>query len=349
MINDILALLKNKIETMIPIEKKYTISQGNNNGFEVLVPEVLEDIKYETDYSFDYHVHLGHHFPDIDILINDKKYGLELKSRKNGIWQTNGNSIFESITGSDYEEMYILFGSYQEMSQQIQVRYDKYWKVLSDIKVTHSPRFSINMDTTNSVFESSAEYEILRSASEPEKVKFVQNHLKSSTKGFKWYVTQDNEVQPINLSSLNKEDINRIIMETMVLYPQDIFKSVGGGQRIKSDYTRASQYIISTYYYFSPSFRDFFSAGGQWFYNGIKLPQVFRILHENRELLIEILEKANQEFIDLCNDSWNEIGIDISSTDYKNSYIEVLNFLGRNNFKDIVNQLPMQRLSTLIE
>lgn len=119
-----LSLFKSKIESQNPIEKIYLESKGNQNGFEKLVPEIAEEIKKEINNEkiFDYIVHLGHHFPDLDLLINEQRFGLELKSRNNGTWDTLGNSIFESITSTNY----LLFGSKEPEADHILVKYEEY-------------------------------------------------------------------------------------------------------------------------------------------------------------------------------------------------------------------------------
>lgn len=75
----ILEQFKNKIESQNPIDKIYLESKGNQNGFEKLVPKIAEEIKQEIndEKTFDYTVHLGHHFPDLDLLINEQRFGLE--------------------------------------------------------------------------------------------------------------------------------------------------------------------------------------------------------------------------------------------------------------------------------
>jgi len=344
----LLELVACEIEKKVPIPKEFIISKGNYNGFEELVPTILNQLK--STYEFKYNVNYGHHFPDIDIKINGNTYGIELKSRKNGSWKSNGNSVMESITSQHYEEIYLLFGSYHDSLKQTKVKYDKYWKVTSSINVTHSPRFQINMNTTESVFESSNDYNKLRDYSEKEKVIFLQNYLKEKTNGVKWYVPQeDTTIRPININTLNKEQKNSLITETMILFPQDFFNTIDDNTTIRSKYNRASEHLIVNHFCYSNSFRDLFSAGGKWTYNHTKFPQIFRLLHDNKEYFIENLNNANEDFRNTCYESWGEFYRNKLSSNFKESYFEVIDYLGVCNFAPLVESLPNRQLSSLIK
>ncbi|WP_054745673.1 hypothetical protein [Amylolactobacillus amylophilus] len=268
---DVLNLFKSKIEDLNPINKKYLISRGNQNGFEDLVPEIAETIKTEISDTtiFDYKVHLGHHFPDMDLIVNGDCFGLELKSRSNGSWDTNGNSVFESITDEDYQDIFLLFGSKEPGKDHLLVRFDYYWKVTSAINVTHSPRFKINMDTNESVFKDAQEYYQLRDKTEMEKVAFLQNYLKEHTTGTKWFVPQDSSsesIKPTSLNLLPQNIQNQVKAEVLVLFPQDLITSK------KANYARAHEFIITNHFYYSSSFRDFFFC---WWKMGKKIMSSF--------------------------------------------------------------------------
>lgn len=348
MIIELLNMIKKEIESCVPIPDEYTVSRGNKNGFEELVPLVLEKIKKQNGLDFHYDIHLGHHFPDIDILISGVKYGIELKSRNNSEWSTNGNSVFESITGENYEEIYILFGSLNQKKQRFMIRHAPYWSVTSDIKVTHSPRFLINMNTADSVFEDSSDYIVLRNSSEDEKISFLQNYLKDNAKGDKWYTSDSKKaINPIQLKDVDKKISNRVLIESVILYPQDFFMSKDNYTQIKSDYSRASEYIISNYFYYSTGFRDHFSAGGQWEYQANHYPKFFKKLHENRNLINHILISATEDFKNDCLRSWEEVNITPVSC-FSEYFYAVIDDLGRKNFPNHIVNLRDSKLSSLI-
>ena len=344
---DVLNLFKSKIEALNPIDKKYLISRGNQNGFEDLVPEIAEAIKIEiaNPNIFDYKVHLGHHFPDMDLIVNGECFGLELKSRNNGSWDTNGNSVFESITDEDYQDILLLFGSKEPRKDHLLVRFDYYWKVTSAINVTHSPRFKINMDTTESVFKDAQEYHQLRDKTETEKVSFLQNYLKEHTTGTKWFVPQDSSsesIKPTSLNLLPQNIQNQVKAEVLVLFPQDLITSK------KANYARAHEFIITNHFYFSSSFRDFFSAGGKWERNNVEFPQSVGTFHSLSSEIRYILNNSNSEFQKLAYESWNTLELPLNRTSFYDDYCKVVDLIGRVNFYPELQDSKIQKLFNLL-
>ena len=338
---DVLELIKVRIEALNPVPEKFLISRGNANGFEELVPEIVDVLSKEIE-PLEFDVHYGHHFPDMDLILHGKKYGLELKSRNNGSWDTNGNSVFESITDENYEEIYLLFGTHRKGTPRLQVKYRPYWQATAAITVTHSPRFKINMNATESVFESAAEYASLREMTEVEKIGFLQSYLKKNTAGAKWFVPQaSGTVKPTPLNDLEPIAKAKVVCEAMIVYPQDLLRKSG-------KYTRSHEYFLLTYFYYSGSIRDFFSAGGRWDKNGIKLPQVMKRMHLSRDLLIEMLETANEEFKDLAYQSWSELDLKLPKKNFKRDYFTVIDYLGKREFHELLKSADISRLSEIL-
>lgn len=80
------------------------------------------------------------YFPDI---IAEKYYGVEVKSTKENHWTSTGSSIVESTRDKNVENIYMLFGKLGGKTAEFKCR--PYEDCLSDIAVTHSPRYLINM------------------------------------------------------------------------------------------------------------------------------------------------------------------------------------------------------------
>lgn len=345
----VLDLIKQKIESLNPVPEAYLVSKGSYNGFEKLVPVVANELANEL-VSDDLKVitHMGHHFPDLDLILNGSRYGIELKSRNNGSWDTNGNSVFESISNLEYDDIFVFFGSRTKGTSQFKVKFAPYWEVTSNIVVTHSPRFKINMNTSTSVFSSKQEYSLLRSYTEKEKITFLQKFLKENTTGVKWFVPQDNDaVKPISLNTLDSKIQNQVTAEVFVLFPQDLLHTTSKGT-IRSDYGRSAEYLIMTYFYYSSSFRDFFSAGGQWEYNDIKFPQVIQKIFQLKNEIQSILSTANDEFKKIAYESWEELGLNVTKTNFADDYETILKHLGRNNFSDLLKESKVDHLSDFI-
>ena len=262
----VLYFIQSYIESKI-WDEKFFKSKGNDNGFENLMDFIIPKIKSQFP-EIGIELITGHHFPDMNILIDNQKFGVELKSSQKGTWTIPGNSIFESISENDYKEIYILFGSRKKDTAtkkfvpQYNVKYRKYWQATSSIAVTHSPRFVINMDAKEGVFSNLEEYEHFRKMPDEEKASFAQKILREKADGVKWYVAPEvDSIKVTNYSDLSNDRKYELLTELFVLFPTDVLRK-------KNDYTRCMNYLIDKYYIYSKSLRDVFSAGGNIEKNG---------------------------------------------------------------------------------
>lgn len=81
----------------------------------------------------------GAKFPDI--LVNEY-YGIEVKSARGNNWVSTGGSILESTRHSSVNRIYLTFC---KIGQPVEFLSKPYEKCLSDIAVTHYPRYKIDM------------------------------------------------------------------------------------------------------------------------------------------------------------------------------------------------------------
>lgn len=349
LIEKILNELVELIESSDNLDNKYTVSNGTNNGFEKLVPVILEEMKESNDIKFEYKVFYGHHFPDLEIRTSEGTYGVELKSRKKEEWTTNGNSVFESISEENYDEIYLLFGSLSKEGTRYNVRYKPYWQVTSGIAVTHSPRFKIDMRDIEieSVFKNSEEYKGLRDKSDKEKIEFLQTYLKKNTDKSKWYIPQETEsVKPIQFRELDNEVRDQVLAETMVLFPHDLIKRFPSGM-FRGEYGRSTEYLLDQYFYFTPSLRDSYSAGGAFIYNNVEFPQVISRLKSLHDRISIILSEASEDFKCMAYKYWNELNLDFEKKDFAQDYDKVLDNIGENHLKIELRDAEVPSLSNL--
>ncbi|EOD7435794.1 hypothetical protein ACJQ40_000227 [Enterococcus faecium] len=345
---DILNLLSKRIESMNPIDDCFLRSKGNDNGFEKLVPLILEDIINDLSLqdTLQIEVHLGHHFPDIDLILHGIKYGVELKYRGNGSWNTNGNSVFESITGNDYEEIYLFFGSKVPKEKRILIRFAPYWQATSNIKVTHSPRFTIDMEhLDSSVFKAKTEYDRLRNMNEIEKISFVQSFLKEHSGGAKWYTAPTETITPTQFSELPLEKRNQIRTELLILFPDDLLYGSSN-----SKYTRSAEYLLETYFVYNKSLRDLFTSGGVYIYNDVKFPKIIGTLAALHSLLVETLQTASDDFFVLCTKQWRKkLPENLFSESLYASYKEIINYIGTlEPYNTLLKEANVTNLSEMI-
>lgn len=346
-ISKLLNSLKENIQDRKGLEKKFTDSKGESNGFERLVLEELEKLQCSSiinhSFSFQYEAKFKKHFPDIDIFINNIKYGIEVKSRQkdknSSIWTTNGNSVIESITSQGYKEIYIFFGVCDNLTKSYEVRFDYYWKVISDIKVTHSPRFSINMNisTEDQVFKSHDEYQKLRECTESDKVDFIRTYLQHNTVGNKWYTSnglqEDIRVSPLPLKLLDKNKRDLIISEVMIIYAHSLISSS------KANYDEIAEYLIEEYFVFSSSLRDIFSAGGKHIIKEQEFPKIIKKYQENLYKIEYILKLNNEDLVKRISQIWTK----------NSNYIYDRNLPLRTNFIHYLNDIGKNQLSSILQ
>lgn len=344
-IEKVLLELKQTIETwdMIP---DYIKSSSSFNGFEHLVSDVLKYLSANfLTHNIRYAENFGHFFPDIDIFIDNVKFGLELKSKTDGSWVNNGGSVFESISDTNYEEIFVLFGTINKSKKEThyKVKYAPYWQVAEAIKVTHKPRYFLNMNAKDSIFTSKEDYKNIRKMNELEKNTYVQKKLKESANKPQWYIA-DNDLDSVNptlISELPKATKENVISELLVLFPQDFLRS-------KSNYDNATEYLISAYFYYTPSLRDLFSAGGKFDIHGVKFPRIVNNIIEHKKEIHNILANQSADFKEKAYESWSKLPIELTRTSLKEDYKKTLDYLGRIFLEEELNSAHIDKLSSLI-
>lgn len=348
-ITNVLDLIKHEIEAINPVEEKYLRSNGNDNGFERLFAQIADQVAAHIAPTDELIVfpHWGHHFPDVDFTLNGVKYGVELKSRKDGSWKTNGNSVFESISSEEYEDILLVFASKVPNENRLLIKFAPYWQTTSAIKVTHSPRFAIDINNLeHSVFETKAQYDELRSMSNKEKVDFVQKQLRKNSAGAEWYVSSPDTITPTKFSKLPTFTQNKIQSELLILFPYDLLCGPG-----KTKYKRSTEYILNIHYVYNNALRDLFSSGGVYKYKEVEFPKMIETFIIFRDLIRETLDDASVDFMALTKECWKEdISSDLITDDIFTSYSNVLDsFEKKAILSPLIKSKGYNDLSELVE
>jgi len=161
-------------------QKKYLALLGSK--FENVVFDVMSEKAKGTPFENSIELISGQRFPDI---IVNKFYGVEVKTTKQNHWTTTGNSVLESTRVDGIERIFIFFG---KLVSPIEFKCRPYEDCLSDVVVTHSPRYSINMDlqTGQTIFDKlGISYDTLRS---------YPNPIKPITDYYRKFLKPDEEV-----------------------------------------------------------------------------------------------------------------------------------------------------------
>lgn len=93
----------------------------------------------------------GHRYPDIVIHTNDVLLGIEVKTSKSKGWSTLGGSIFESTRVKGVEDIVLFFANFNDLNN-IEFRFAWMEDCISDVVITHKPRYAINMDLEDTFF-----------------------------------------------------------------------------------------------------------------------------------------------------------------------------------------------------
>jgi len=174
--------------------KKVSALSGRN--LEPYVKDVMTDLAIGTPFENTIELIGGQKFPDI---IANKFYGIEVKTTTQNHWKTTGNSVLESTRVENIERIFMLFA---KLANPIEFRCRPYEEVLSDIVVTHSPRYLIDMNLENgkTIFDKiKIPYNELRKNDNPIRpiVDFYKKKLKPGEE--LWWMDSENNNRSSNI------------------------------------------------------------------------------------------------------------------------------------------------------
>ena len=254
----------------------------------------------------------GASFPDI---VANKMFGIEVKSTEKDHWQSIGSSILESTRNKDVERIFMTFG---KLGKPVEFLSKPYEDCLSEIVVTHYPRYRIDMKLQEknepTIFEKMGiEYDVLRRMDNP--VPAVSDYYRSTLKEGQslWWVggsTEENAAPMTarlwtSLSHLEKEQLT---IEGYALFPEILSSSNN------KKYNRYALWLATQKGVINTNVRDSFSAGGkiEMQTNGgviVKMPAAFGRIKKYRE---QILQTISETDASVLADYW---GVDSVSDD----------------------------------
>src|SRR5690554_5093119 len=279
--------------------KKVATLIGRN--LEPYVRDVMTDLAVGTPFENSIELIGGQKFPDI---VAKKYYGIEVKTTTQNHWKTTGNSVLESTRVDDVERIFMLFG---KLGKPIEFRCRAYEECLSEVVVTHSPRYLIdmNLEEGKTIFDKiNTPYDTLRQKKNP--IKPITDYYKSKLKPGQdlWWIQDTEQASNLviniwnNLSLKEKQEIKN---RAMVYFPE-VFSNRG------DKFARLAIWLVTREAVVCPNVRDLFTAGGKADYliknkTYKNIPRVFIKLFDNIDSVLEIL--INTTAIELT-EYWNE-------------------------------------------
>ena len=272
-------------------------------SFEQKVADSMKKVKFDMGLGDDWEINYkknSSRFPDIVThLVEAKGFGVEVKTiadpKKS--WQIPGGSILESTRVEGVERIHVLCA---KKAQPLQIICRKFEDCVVGVKVTHSPRYFIDMLAKNkeSLFDKlGMEYDVVRKQDNPFEI-YKRVAVNDDNIQKWWNVNQNNEFNGLEKfeqdfatsalmseikfwSELNVDIQNELRAKVFVLFPEVVI----------SEYKNSSKWLIATHNVLCPNIRDLFSSSGQDNLYGQTLPQVFSKIAKSSELIAQIFEE----------------------------------------------------------
>ncbi len=283
----------------------------------------------------------GHSFPDI---ISEKYYGVEVKCTKENKWTSTGSSIVESTRDETVENIYMMFGKLGGEPPEFRCR--PYQDCLSNIAVTHSPRYiiDVSLEKSDNIFSKmNTHYDLFRKLNEQEKINKVRKYYleKAKKEGrfeMPWWM---GETTKVNISFFNDLDISQkeqLKLRSLALF----FCQYDSNPQIK--YRAISLWLCNHYSLLCPNLRDLFSAGGVC---EITLPdgnkkRIPHIAGELLEHLIEIKQLLDNPDTDLIQDIKEYWDFEYDSSHLFDVWVEKIEDHFNNNYS--LMSIPIRKI-----
>ncbi|MBR4170013.1 MAG: hypothetical protein IKR48_00015 [Kiritimatiellae bacterium] len=248
----------------------------------------------------------GQRFPDITAA---KLYGVEVKSTKKDQWTSTGSSILETTRLPNIERIFMTFGKLG--GRPILFLSRPYEECLSDIAVTHMPRYKIDMRLLqgDTIFDRmKIPYERLRNMDNPiaPVVSYYREHLKSGES--LWWINDqsENALPPIVKlwTSLSSEEKKILVAYGYVLFPE----VVKGNDPDK--YSRYALWLVTHKGIVNTNIRDSFSAGGKIVLQTSQSSKIAvsasfgKIITEYKSYILHLLRTIDS---DLLREQWGRV------------------------------------------
>ncbi len=267
------------------------VSQLSGRDLEPFVKNVMEEMAKSTPFEGSIKLIGGQKFPDITA---KNYYGIEIKTTRQNHWKSTGNSVLETTRVDNVERVFLLFA---KLATPIEFRCRPYEEVLSEVVVTHSPRYLIDMNLKNgeTIFDKiNMPYDKLRKKDDP--IRPIVNYYKNKLKPGEelWWMDVENTSKASNIiiriwKNLSSTEQQELKNQAMAYFPELFGNS-------SEKYGRLAIWLTTVKAIVCPNVRDLFSAGGREkieFKGEIyKVPKIFWNLLNNVHHITEVLQQT---------------------------------------------------------
>lgn len=296
--------------------------------------DILNEVKPGTAFANSkIELKSGHFFPDI---IAGKHYGIEVKTTKENKWTSLGNSIFEGVSSSDITNIYMMFGNLGSTPPEF--RFRPYQDCLTNIAVTHSPRYIIDMDIADNeeknIFQQmNTSYHDYRGLSDLEKVALMRAHYLKRSKDHNfempWWMGDIESGGKLSFfSEAQESEKKEMIARALILFP-----SLYHNRSDRNKYKPFALWLCTRYGRLLYNVRDEFSASGMvTSINGEPLkrpyPQIAKTVLDYRPIIKKLLDNPDVELVIDIREMWD---FNYDKDDLYSSWIEMVSSEFKNN------------------
>ncbi|MFA5816748.1 MAG: hypothetical protein WC865_14130 [Bacteroidales bacterium] len=293
---------------------------------ESAVAGIMSELAIGTPFENSIELISGQRFPDI---IAKKFYGVEVKTTTQNHWTTTGNSVLEGTRVEGIERIFILFG---KLFNPVEFKCRPYEECLSEVVVTHSPRYLINMDLAEgqTIFDKlNIDYDTLRLSNNPVKsiIEYYRKFLRPGEEV--WWIDQDESKSTgmiiqlwNNLSADKKKELK---LKGMILFPEIFSKR-------NDKFNRLAVWLVNSCGVVCPNIRDMYTSGGQgqisW--NGKTYTGIPKIIIKMKNCINEILSMlenmSNEElstYWEIASDNRLKSWIDLVDENSKSLHLPI--------------------------
>src|SRR5258708_7076370 len=201
------------------------------DAFEKRVREVLEETAAGRGIKISPSFH-PHAFPDITA----NGFGVEVKSTTKESWLSVGNSVFEGMRDPTVQRLYIVFGKFGGMPA---VKWGRYEECITHVRISHAPRFVLEMDRTAPLFDHmDVDYEKFSQLSSEEKMRHIRKYTRGRLKQGEtmwWLEDQPGEEKTLPLEvrvymNLPQAEKKKLRAEAALLCPEVVKPSRSRGK-----------------------------------------------------------------------------------------------------------------------
>lgn len=312
-------------------------------NLEPYVKDLMSELAVGTPFENSIELIGGQKFPDI---IANKFYGIEVKTTTQNHWKTTGNSVLEGTRVDNIERIFMLFA---KLASPIEFRCRPYEDVLSEVVVTHSPRYLIDMNLAEgkTIFDKiNMPYDQLRTKDNP--IRPIVDYYKSKLKPGEelWWMDAENTNKSSNIviriwNNLSLIERQELKTRSMVYFPELFGNS-------NDKFGRVAIWLVTHEAVVCPNVRDLYTAGGKVDLSIVNktyqtVPRIFLNLFNG---IPEIIEMILQTSADELSEYW-----EMKTTDEKKifDWIDLVSEHSKKiqgahhlNVKDILSQLILK-------